>query len=1149
MKLNKKIVSLFLIVITLVTSIFLLIPKKASSEGFKALNPDFEITISSSNYTQVQDGKLIYLPSSSANAFDVKISCSGLSYAPDDVEITVRYRTRDITAIAAKGDYNAVDSVITFSKNTSSSRNIRIQVNSSKYQVDSILNVFGFEIYSVTTSSYTTTAKYSGEPILYCGVKGSNKFTTTSHSYAQGNYKVIKEYKDTNDINPAGVDNSGNSKWYTYTMWAYRNLYSTTQYDWENKFCKLGLARVYIGGGTTVDCYDFLHFDDEEIQCDIARNYSFKEGMEGNPSGSFYRMYWETDVEDDTWRIGSGHDSFSTPIKWCSGRYYTYYAELPWDGRATSSISFKFQAWEECRCCWYDCNFKEILIDYDQPYITYFSTYDNVLNGDDTIYVSVKFNEPVVVNGNPILVCALNGSLNGDNRNKINLSYCYGSGTDTICFSYKCKDLLNDSSIAAVKITSLYPIEMKDKNGGRVQIYDMGLNVDNVPNQTFDFRVDGAGANGFKYGNKQKIADGSEVQRVCDVDTLKCPLKVSMDIRTPQITIASYFQNGISQTNSCNLKIENTTENATVYYTFSKSATPFTITNDSNFPSIYEFTKHDGFVGSSSYEVGNLNGEYYMHITVVSKFGRCCNDTVISAQDKGPIRLDNDSPVIHNDKNPGTDSYFIKQNDFKTKVFQFDITDGPEECTSLVNEIYMYYTVDEDSYIEFMREGKINLWVDPNIKPPKPEGEEDEEEEEEPVVPVEPIIEKNYKGFKIKKLYGNGVGASDMITVKKATPNLYNLTLSSSDEMWMLDETEFGTFYFGFLVVDTAGNHIPLKDMNIAPYDFDNRQIFEAKINLNSSYSPIYYNPDSMTYIFNSTGSNECELEKTSDEAGSTTSLLYLKHNGEEIPSSEFSNIVTTTQISTDKVKLTFKPNLCGEYELTFGYDIKITRPFIFYFANSTDKDTYNKVQIDKVGEIVNHVWQLNDPVFYYKNSEAKGEEVVDDVYYGGINKKPTFSSYNMAYSYVRFMELQDLDLYYVSEQAWADALNGGRTTDRLLAKGETHVATVGDYYIRYKKNDWQVGDITPSSWVYYYYSPEGTDDYTVINAQSLPKRLSDAVDNVSKTIASNGGWHFLADNELNKYGINNYIITIFIFKISNIRLAFCFCLASCSFR
>lgn len=837
----------------------------------------------------------------------------------------------------------------------------------------------------------------------------------------ENGYRFLSDYGITHDLAEISFSSGGGmGRNYCDPFDRSRNFSGST--DLDNRYVKRGFGYQYISGSYNVDAsHAWQWFYDDDVWVTLK-----KDGYK------VFEQHQEKKFDDDTYYFSSSVSSSAR-----AGADFVFTLEYADTNSMKFSLNSKVSYWDNT-----------------MPTITKISTRNDLIRKDDKIYISVRYSEPVQVsNGDkPILWCHPNSG-----TQEIQFKYFGGSGTDTLVFMCNASDIASNTSIN-MNVTKLVPYKLTSSNGGYANIFDFGHdNYGGPTNQTYNY------TNGLD-------------------PNLKSPLAIQMDLRNPKLSVSTYPSNQVAKSNSAILRVDDATADAKIYYVWSTSDQAPKNLSDYKY-CVENSSAKDTGVGTVEINGSGMSGIYYLHVRVVSTFGKE-QYLLVKTKNNQAIVFDNINPsitVTPSDK-PDESSYI-------NKVLYIDtsesLTVDQAHYQSGIAKVEMYYSTNLMSISEYKANGTVN------------------------------------DNLHVRTIY-DPIKANNELKVESTTSSStkFKLTLTTEldyiKDLLIYDDPASGkgynTFYIGFVITDNATNAISFNEFCFEKYELDSRDIFETKLSAASVSKATHSNVPERVFAYKTDNAVEIEIQNV-DDLTSPSDLMIdkIKKSGETVLINQIGAITST---SNGSIKIKINKNVIGYYELSIKYDSKVSLKYNLYFSPTTTESTVNKTILDNGGEIINYVYEVYDPIFYYKNS---GEGVVKDTFYGGIKQPPTFSSEQKAYDYIKFYEEQDFMIYYVATDADAQQLNTGANANRLLAIGEPKTAKQGDYYIRYKKADWALGNTESSSWVYYFYSNSNSkiDIADALNNSNLSK----ALDQVTKTIISNGGYTFLTDDRLDKDG------------------------------
>ncbi len=360
---------------------------------------------------------------------------------------------------------------------------------------------------------------------------------------------------------------------------------------------------------------------------------------------------------------------------------------------------------------------------------------------------------------------------------------------------------------------------------------------------------------------------------------------------------------------------------------------------------------------------------------------------------------------------------------------------------------------------------------------------------------------------------------------KTAEKNVYTFTLDG--EALLGTTVTNGSFYFRFATIDAAGNRFEYTT-DVA-YLFDTTERCAVDLVIEGTACD-FSGPDDVevgnsSWVKENNGEGKHSYRDSYRADGFVLkftsslklSLCVLKKGNTDLtkdPSEYFT--VRGTGTDSDPFVMTYKGDKGGYFSVQLtgddGSDAKKnTDVFTFYLAGENDSVAgYEKTVSDKL--VVNRVWTASDIKYYWMGSSGVNNESYNPT--GKLSL--AFSSYDMAFQYYTYMEMQDLTLLCITDSE-ARTLNGGYAEDYKKAQNETTTAEAGQTWIRYKSSSWnQSGD--SKNWNYYFYSQTEQDR---INATGLSANLKSAIASVVGKIMNKGSYVTLTSHDgINAAGI-----------------------------
>ena len=528
----------------------------------------------------------------------------------------------------------------------------------------------------------------------------------------------------------------------------------------------------------------------------------------------------------------------------------------------------------------------------------------------------------------------------------------------------------------------------------------------------------------------------------------------------------------------------------TVYYTWDTTEKWSTLETpkDPTLPSSYDYSHILTEEENGSFQVGLNNvapGSYYLHALAMPKNGG--KNPEIDYKTFGPYNFDNTSftSSLTVGKHPQTE----EASTLKTKFYSLDIpskaTSGsPLDTIEMFVEYYDSNNVLQTRSQTIARNGSVvvdsklaqkignTFYYYSNV---------DENRTATPTIPLDPLIK-------------------DLLT----------------DTVQRLDATVY------FVITDKAGNS---SVSNILSSSYDKRTTFEETVSFPDSYTKHSFDgipydvykyttetPEAITFSIDSATTREYV---TAFEA--TYSLTV---NGEEV----FAEGIETS------ISLTLEPGIYNIVPRVYGGTKNVNQVsdnIYFCLSRGLDDMTTNRQKTQEDLVLNNKTYQLQDVKYYYYvdstnrvNSFLYGATIDPSTgKYDGGSAYPTFSanengsaSSDAAKKYIKYMEMQDMHLIYVTDLI-ATALNGASTsTAYVKAEGEKTVAQPGQLWIRYKRSTWN-NSSDPYNWACYFYSGSG-EVSNGINTSLLSQNLQNAINTVTNRIVSNGAITYLVEED-----------------------------------
>ena len=973
--------------------------------------------------------------------------------------VTVSWRTRDMTAIASQGDYEKKDTSYTLNGTSSpliyvniynqgvatrvDRKLARLQVNNDLTSDEPVTRNFFIEITELNCDESVATidntrkqliasagSEYTFSVTKIFDEKNSNNYMSYFSSYTFIQDSVYASYTPRNQrINNAiYMDKSPNiqdgKKYYSDAVYP-----STTVF---NEFINRGYADLYaiiradtyedktIGSSDNIRV-SIVYADNNEYICQYDIEYG---GWSSEHTYDMLQMQTSSRYTTNPGKVLVG-DTISR--HYYDGRYYYYYKEEYWEVKDPNRrIQVEFWDYEDYEGRYfYDVKVNTVIADTKAPEVTGYYLQQEPLKQGDKLGLTVRFTEPVQLIGNkrkPIISARINNNANY----YADFEYVAGSGTDTLYFEWTPTD-------KNIDITSFTLCDFL--NASSIADYSLSANVVQNPqifrsDDTDSFRGD---SSKFTYyepeimfnDNAQTWADGFMNHNQLSKPILDKTISYKVDLRTPNVHTDVKASDMASKYVEVPVIIESLKSDGKLYYSWTNSTlTPDKYENEiTNLGDIYTIRATD------------MNGRYYLHIKAVSTYGK---EQILTV---GPFKFDGEPPNINMDVT----------GDLTSRTFDLNITDGAE-------------TTD---------------WASG-------------------VADVTLTVAKDKDGEDVVKTYSyNGSGAK--IFTKNVIVSAVDLGLG---------ENEYSTFYIFVTAYDNIGNKAQTEPI---AYKFDRRTFFDVKfesaksnnvdkvLNISTNDYKVIDITDDVLLHFSS-----------SDTTGALTNLIVKNANNEIIEVYTYSFTPTKKDIS---IKSDFTP---GFYTISFttteSGTVKYSQETAFYFTkNMQDEGLEYYTKISNGLLFSNSVYQLNNDLLYYymdKDGNIQSER------YGNSSKPATFSSKYEAVKYLKFMEYQDLYPVKINDTQ-ADLLNGRSSPNFLKANGETMLARANQIWIRYKTTTFDK-DPSTSQWAYYYYQ----GDSLTLRQEYFSMNLLSSISTVAERIAKNYGSDVMlvGEGNVNKY-------------------------------
>ena len=992
----------------------------------------------------------------------------------------VYLRTRNASAVAEQGDYEAINEVFTLDKNTPYF-SLAVKVNASGLRIGDVDRQFHLEIYKVEINgldeSYTLEQPHTTESISTETLSTNAEFTIGKKTYSSVDCMDLGMYTYMTPPEVKCLDVKTNTWFNDFRVdlaSAPNGWYNKVKYLSDRGMAKLGIRTSVAAFEASNGAYTDNSFVGIQIYAGDS-NGAGAPALEGVPSKNVFNKgssvelaRWFTKFQSDERESLELHDSFNGPFEGVT--VTSYFDENVYLPRQVAS-------WDYGQGGTYDHNVAEanasvFVIDdlnavmkgstiISTRFWKYLSGKDKFISGsliyvpinyraqtlnatltplrtvvDETgktrekVGVSLRFSEPMqIAKGDNVSMPYIYGHINRNAANQLRFDYVSGNGTDTFYFEAFLETPGSNPTPYKMHITS---IDLTSAHG-------FGSIYDYAPSSP---------AAGY-YGAYQYISveDDGDVNGWDNVSTES--LRCSYDLRTPEISVNGNVSSAVKTSHTTTIRTAYVSETGKLYYGWtsgSEQIIPETLMSE---PILAQ-----GFQMISS--PANVSGVRYLYAYAVSELGKQSPALWV-----GPYNFDNEAPGL---SVACTETY-------EEKKFDISITNN---------------TI--DGFLKFA-ELKRNVTA---------------------------IVSSDANGENVVKQFSIKIPDTKL---NQASLTLDTFTLKASDlGLQSGTELEYGTYYVSFALSDVLENRGVTEPL---PYYFDVREIFAVNLAKGDN------DPDFEMSEFE-TGAGKLALDENYYTIDLSKMALAAQRNqafyftfaaGDSTIASmgieSFVNVSTGTSIlpklgeSTTTQQLTITINEKfdpGLYRLiikdTTSGSSKKSLPIYFYVTNGRasgigryQEETGGYQNLAASSVFTNRVFQIPTTIpFYYMTDtgEVKTES------YSSENLPVTFSSWGNALSYVLYREYSDL--YAVSlTQSFANDLNSGIYRK---ADGVTKPAEKGQIWIRYKEANWRPNSTT-SAWVYYYYGESSSS--TSINVNALSNELQIALNTVSGMICNYG--------------------------------------------
>ena len=607
------------------------------------------------------------------------------------VDVFVYLETRDISAIAAKGDYAGIIG------------------NTSGVKIDR--NMFG-KTFIITTNRAEYAVKgengviYSREfEIAITGVKGIENYKIVKSTaramigynyvyelagYADGTHLPIIYFKEYENVDKSPgltteeIDGEDSTK-------VYYDFSSTALYaHWKSHFIDSGLAEVHASLKGTIDDWGFsstatyvslLDGDKKELLFIRSNGYYDNERLEfnniwhdgfdwikdvspsiHNSNGALINHYYEEVCCDCKYNLSSISDS----------HYNSYFARV----LGTPNYTLELRSFGGYDRQLVNTHIYSTLIDRVVPYVEDDGVkVTSLTKVGDKLRASIRFNEPVYsvddyyieyygqsYNLKPATIILYP---NGNTKYPVTLTYCGGNLTDTLSFEidYKTAVLPNEK------------VSYFTYGGGSGKINDFGYRSYKNAYQNVYFTNNSENLNNLSIKNN---------------------IPVEADVRIPTIQFDCATKKSIQKQHSVTVTLSGADlEGTTMYYSWEESKAE--LGNAIKEKSVYGSVDTKNTIAG-----GNYDGNRYLHVYVETKYG-LGRYQVYDTE----LKFDNSSPTFEIESVDGN---------YKAKTFTLNISDNNSECNSGAKTIYLFYKKEYDYEYTVKSFKEISATVDGTVK-------------------------------------------------------------------------------------------------------------------------------------------------------------------------------------------------------------------------------------------------------------------------------------------------------------------------------------------------------------------------------------------------------------------------------------------------
>ena len=564
--------------------------------------------------------------------------------------IIVHLRTRDRSAIASLGDYDAYEGTVTLTP-TNKEQMVVIQTHPSGFSTyNSSTYVYANRTFDFYIESIEGNAE-KGKSAIECACPGEQELNIVTKDGIQ----VFEVYTsgDKHGLPNIAMEHqqhsSSGNRYYDFT-----NSFTVNQ-TWLTTYVSSGLANLYIASelslsGDDIDDYPKLRLTlAEESQnkqlfriyvkkVDDNKNVVFGKDYKGlKTSGETYDTTTALNISESRGNAiaakyflapSNTNGIFSLNIHEDEGMYTIYYSDG--QGGVYSEDVYVLPARNVNDPFGYS-----LLVDTTAPTIKSWHIDHSTIRFGENLRLSVRFSEPVYIAGgsNPYVNATVAGT-----AQTISFEYAGGAGTDTLYFEFNPSAYTTEINVSAISLQYM---------GNQSNICDYAYNVSKRNNALGSF----------------EMPRDTEWDNSCALDT-RIPV-ISMD--------SGYYISSNPQRNATvPIEVSKTTNGAVLEYSW---------TVESDAPAMYDKQLTLTSVEQKiMLEAKGFSGVYYLHIYMQSVYGK------VSTRTYGPFLFDNSFPVFS-----GLNIEEATKG-LKERNVVFYVNDEPSgKASSGLAQVYMYY--------------------------------------------------------------------------------------------------------------------------------------------------------------------------------------------------------------------------------------------------------------------------------------------------------------------------------------------------------------------------------------------------------------------------------------------------------------------------